>query len=148
MVRTHEQRVQEFEWPEEPRRERPAGLGWLCFGRVLRKRCPQCGVGRLFRSRFRLSARCEHCGLVYRREQGAQTGSMYLSTAVSEVFGALVIFAVWIFTDWNAWQSLAVGVPIVVFQSFAFLPYSMALWVAVEYLTDVCNREWWADPRP
>ena len=125
----------------------PGRLWRTCFTRALRRRCPQCGAGALFATRFRLRAECAECGLVYRRDQGVMTGSMCRSAAGREVFAVLVIAAVWLGTDWGPWVSIAVGVPLVAAFCYAFQPYSMALWVAVEYLTDVGNREPWARPR-
>lgn len=119
----------------------------ICLARVLHKRCPQCGEGRLFETYARLQRSCSACGLIYRREQGAMTGSMYLSAAVTQLFGAAVIAAVWLLTDWGALVSIAIGVPIVSIFCVWFQPYSMALWVAIEYLTDAGNRESWVEPR-
>lgn len=33
-------------------------------------RCPDCGLGSLYRSMFRMHTYCEYCGLIYEREQG------------------------------------------------------------------------------
>jgi uncharacterized protein (DUF983 family) len=123
------------------------GLWRVCLARALRRRCPQCGAGRLFERGFRLHRACSACGLVYRREQGAMTGSMYLSAAVTELFAAGVIAVVWLATDWGVALSIAIGLPLVGAFCWAFQPYSMALWVAVEYLTDAGNREPWVRPR-
>lgn len=124
------------------------GAIWrLCMGRTARKHCPQCGVGALFRSRFKLAERCDHCGLVYRRAPGAQTGSMYVCAAVTEAFAAVLILLVFVCTDWTPAFAMAVGIPLVLAFSYAFLPYSMAMWVGADYLTDVGNREWWAQLR-
>ena len=87
------------------------------------------------------------CGLIYRREPGAELGSMYLSATVSQLFAAGVFLAIWLGTDWGWQLSLLVSVPLVVSFCYAFLPWSMSLWTAVEYLHDVVNREWWARPR-
>ncbi len=84
-----------------------------------------------------------HGGLVFRREQGAMTGQMYLSAAVGQVLAALMFLGVWLFTDWGAGLALAVTLPVMVGFSYWFLPHSMALWVAIEYLTDRGNREPW-----
>jgi len=116
--------------------------------RVLRRNCPRCGEGELFSSRFKLHSECSRCGLVYRREQGAMTGQMYLSAVVTEIFAALLVIAVFVLTDWGPALSIAVGVPIVVLFSFWVLPKATALWVAVEYITDVGNREPWASHEP
>jgi uncharacterized protein (DUF983 family) len=125
----------------------PKALWRVCFARALAKRCPQCGLGPLFRGYARLHEHCAECGLVYRRESGSMTGSMYLSAAVTELFGALIVAVIFLGTDWSPGTSIAVGVPVVAAFCFAFQPYSMALWVAVEYLTDVGNREDWTRPR-
>ena len=117
---------------------------WATFLRAWRGRCPRCGAGLLFARRFRLAPSCSGCGLVYRREQGAMTGQMYLSAAVGQVLAALLFLGVWLGTDWGAALALAVTLPLVLGFSYWFLPRSMALWVAVEYLTDRGNREPWA----
>lgn len=124
-----------------------AGWRLLLLRRALAKRCPQCGRGAFFRAWARPREACSECGLIYRREPGALTGSMYLSAAVTEAFAALVIAAVWIGTEWGTLTSLAVGVPLVAGFCFWFLPYSQSLWAAVEYGTDLHNGEEWAHPR-
>lgn len=126
----------------------PQAGWWLFVRRVLRRRCPQCGEGRLFRAFARLERDCSACGLVYRREQGAQTGAMYLTAAVNELFAVAVLLFLWFVVDWSVVQSLVVGLSVVLAFSVAFLPYSMALWVAIEYWTDVHNGESWTSPRP
>jgi len=117
------------------------------FRRVLRGTCPQCGKGGLFERRARLRRQCDVCGLVYRREQGSMIGSMYLSAIASELFAAVVAVALFFGTDWSAALALPVGIALVLAFAAWFLPYSMSLWVAVEYATDVGNGEWWAKPR-
>lgn len=119
----------------------------LCVSRVLRRLCPQCGQGALFARYATLNERCAHCGLIYRRESGAELGSMYLATIVSPCFAAFLFGAIWIFADWSVALSLGVAVPLVLAFCYAFQPYSMGLWTAIEYLTDISNGEWWAKPR-
>ena len=72
---------------------------------------------------------------------------MYLSATVSQVFAALVFAGIWIATDWSPSTAFLVGTPPVLAFCYGILPLSMALWTAVEYVTDVANREWWARPR-
>jgi uncharacterized protein (DUF983 family) len=40
------------------------------LGRGLRKRCPHCGQGRIFRKWIEMYDRCDVCGLVYQRNPG------------------------------------------------------------------------------
>lgn len=69
------------------------------------------------------------------------TGQMYLSAAITELFAVLLIAVIWVGTDWSPMLSLAVSIPVVIVFSYAFLPKAMALWVAIEFLTDVGNRD-------
>jgi uncharacterized protein (DUF983 family) len=116
----------------------------LILRRVLARRCPQCGVGRLFGGYARLVETCARCGLVYRREQGAQTGTMYLTAAVSEAFAAALIFLFWWRFDWTPLAFVLATAPLVLAFCAVFLPLAQALWVGVEYLTDLHNQEPWA----
>jgi uncharacterized protein (DUF983 family) len=118
-----------------------------CFARGWRGRCPQCGTGRVFAAYGRPRRECDACGLVFRREQGAMTGSMYLSAAVTEIAAAALILGIFFGTDWSVALSLAVSVPLVLAFCAWWLPRSIGLWVALEYLTDAGNGEPWVDPR-
>lgn len=116
----------------------------LLVRRALARRCPRCGRGAIFARYARMHASCPSCGLVYRRESGAQTGSMYLIATATELFTAALVIAVFALTDWDPWTSILVCLPLVLGFCYAFLPWSMSLWVAVEYATDRLNRESWA----
>lgn len=96
----------------------------------------------------RLAVSCTECGLVYRREQGSQTGSMYLTAAITEVVAAVLVGLGWIFTDWSTPVFLAISVPLILVFSAWFLPVSQAFWVGVEYATDASNGEPWVRPVP
>ena len=134
---------------EKPSSGESPTRGWrrTLLKRAVAKRCPQCGANTLFAGYARLAPECSACGLIFRREQGAQTGSMYVSAAITEVFAALVILAVVALTDWSTTTRIAVGAPLVLVFCFLFLPYSQALWVAVEYGTDLHNGEDWVKPQ-
>ena len=131
----------------EPGGSPAAGWRLLFFRRALARRCPQCGAGRLYRGYARLHDRCSECGLIYRREQGAQTGSMYATAAVTQIFAALLIALAWLFTDWSVGPFLAVSVPLLLAFCGWVLPVSQSFWVGVEYVTAVMNGEDWARPR-
>ena len=75
------------------------------------------------------------------------TGSMYLSAVVTEILAAGLVIAIFVGTSWSAALSIGVSVPIVLLFSVWWLPRSIGLWVAVEYVTDLHNGEPWADPR-
>lgn len=124
------------------------GTRRLVLGRVLARRCPQCGVGALFRAYGRLAPSCPSCGLVYRREPGAQTGSMYLTAIASELFAAGLIFLLWWSFDWTPRTFVLVSAPLLLSFCALVLPFAQALWVGVEYTTDLEGGEPWAELRP
>ena len=111
--------------------------------RVLTRRCPRCGDESLFATRFRLNESCSNCNLVFRREQGAMTGQMYLSAVFTQILAALMVGVIFLGTDWSPLLSIAVSVPIIILFAYWVLPKSMALWVAIEFMTDIGNREPW-----
>ena len=55
----------------------------------------------------------------------------------------VLIVVIFLFTDWSAATSIAVCSPIVILFCYWSLPRFMALWVGIEYLTDVTNDEPW-----
>lgn len=119
---------------------------WRLFlARACRRRCPLCGEGPLFRSKFRLAERCTHCSMVFRREAGGMTGQMYLSAAVTEVLAAILVLAVFFLTDWSPWTSILVCVPLVALFCYWSLPFFMGVWVVIELMTDIVNREPWLE---
>ena len=119
----------------------------MVFKRCLTSRCPQCGDGQLFEAYSKLWERCAVCELRYRREHGAMTGAMYLSAVITEVLAALLCVALFLLTDWSVSTGLMVGIPIVIAFAFFSYPKTVALWVAVEYWTDLKNGEPWTKLR-
>lgn len=80
--------------------------------------------------------------MVLRPEQGGMTGQMYLSAAVTEVIGVLLAASLWFLTDWPVWVILLAALPVITVFSYWFLPKGMALWAAVDYLTDRHDQRW------
>ena len=113
-----------------PPTPRPAVL----LRRGLRKHCPVCDQGRLFRRWFRMAAVCPRCGLRFERIEGHWSGDLGLNTIVS--FSAL--FVVVLATTLLTWPDIdvtlvavlatltAVGVPLL------FFPFSKTLWLAID----------------
>ena len=125
----------------------PRALARRVARRALALRCPRCGARGMFRGFARLRERCPACDLVFRREQGAQTGSLVLTAAVHQVFAAVVILVIFAGTDWGLALQLSVSIPVVLAFCIAFLPWSQSIWAGIEFATDCVNREEWAQPR-
>ena len=77
----------------------------------------------------------------------ALSGATRSSLDRGRTHAAVLAVAGYLLTDWSTPVFLSVAVPVLVIFSYAFLPRSMAMWVAFEYMVDVSNGESWAQPR-
>ncbi|MEX0757810.1 MAG: DUF983 domain-containing protein [Acidimicrobiia bacterium] len=110
-----------------------AGFGTM-FGRGLRKRCPRCGGGGIFRSFGELHDRCPTCGLRFEREHGYWVGAMIINTVVT--FGLLLLVLVGGMILWwpdVPWTPLFVATVVVAgLTPILFQPRSRTVWMAIE----------------
>jgi uncharacterized protein (DUF983 family) len=109
----------------------PAGR---MISRGLRKRCPRCGAGNLFESRFTMRERCGRCVLKLEREEAHFVGAMAINLVVTEIlFGIMLIswaILAWPKPPWAAMTITGVGMNIVV--PILFFPVSKSLWTAID----------------
>lgn len=91
-----------------------------------------CGVGKLFRTYFRMHERCGRCGVGFAREHGQWVGSLDINTLLT----ALILMAgvgfgpLWpLKTSLIVWCSAAVVLPIATFR------FSRGLWTAIVHLS-------------
>ena len=54
-----------------------------------------------------MNERCPHCDLRFERESGYFIGAMYFAYALSLPTGGLMFFAIWYFTQWSMYRTLA-----------------------------------------
>jgi uncharacterized protein (DUF983 family) len=108
----------------------------LC-GRALRRRCPACGRGRLFRGWTQMVRRCPTCGLVLERgEVDYFIGAYMLNLIIAELIVVaamlVVLFVTWPRVPWTGmlWAIVILTVPAV----YATYPYSRSLWLALDLL--------------
>lgn len=104
--------------------------------RGLRKRCPRCGGGGLYRTWFQMVERCPTCGFLFEREPGFFVGAYFVNFAITE--GLLfVVVMVFLFVK-NADNAASVVWPLVVGGVFAvvapliFYPWSRTIWSAID----------------
>ena len=108
------------------------------IGRGLRRRCPNCGQGKVFSSFFRLNTSCSNCGFRFEREPGYWTGAIALNIAFVEVWVALLILGTVIATAPDIpWTSIwIVGLATNAVLPFLLLPYSRTLWMGLHLYFD------------
>lgn len=107
------------------------------LARGIRRRCPRCGLGRLFHGWYQLAESCDACDLKYEPLEGNSYWFMYYSTAG---FTGFIIIAMLLLEPENIWLARAIVlVAAVVFIVFT-LPYRKGLALAVDYLSERKNQ--------
>ena len=110
--------------------------GFTVMLRGVTRRCPRCGSGRLFSSRFKIRDRCPRCGLMLEREEGGFLGAMalnYLFTA----FVWLIVLVGWLVLDLPDLHVPALtitSIAIAAFVPLVFWPFSKTIWASVDFL--------------
>lgn len=107
-------------------------------GAILRRRCPECGEGPIFRAPLAMNERCPVCGLRFGRgEPGYFTGAMYVSYALAvPLIAALTLVESLFLPRWSLWQLVLLAwafcVPLIpwVWQ------YSRAIWIHFDQSID------------
>ena len=111
----------------------------LCI-RGLRLRCPECGLGRLYRSPFRMNAQCEYCDLIYEREQGYFIGAIYLNVIGTEslLLGTLLIYGLITGTVNELILTVLIGLALLL--PILFFPHSRSLWLSIDHILNPRER--------
>ena len=106
----------------------------VVLGRGLRRRCPQCGRGRVFSGWHTLVPACDHCGLDFLIYDTNTWAFMYLSTA--GITGVIVV-GMLLFPPTNRWLGRGVVLAVAVGLILGTLPLRKSVAIAVEYLVDL-----------
>ena len=104
------------------------------LARGLRKRCPRCGGGEIFRSYYTLEPQCPHCAYPFEREEGYWVGAVIVNTAVVEAIFFVLFIGILVATlpeiNWRA--MLVAGIVTNGVFPFLFFPYSKTVWMALD----------------
>ena len=104
-----------------------------------RKRCPHCGVGRLFAGRWRHLERCSQCGLVFERNPG----DTWAFTIIGDRLPIAAIIAVIYFGLVR--QHFAIGLTVIALLGGLVVwtaPNRWGVGIALHYISRVI----WPDP--
>ena len=106
----------------------------LMLWRGLRRKCPRCGGGGLFRGWFKMVDDCPHCHLHFEREPGYWVGAVAINTAVVGVLFTILLvgFSAATVPDIPWVTLLLLEIPLMGLGPAAFYPFSKTLWVAVD----------------
>lgn len=119
--------------PPPPAVSRQPASAWVVLRRGAGKRCPRCGLGRLFRSWYTLHNRCAECGLLYEPAEGNSWWFMYYSTAL---FTGVIVVGMLLLTPDNLWLGRAVVVAAWLAMIFLSMPYRKGLAIAIDHLSE------------
>lgn len=106
--------------------------------RGLRKRCPRCGVGPLFRRGIRFHERCSHCGLLYQRNYGDTWIFIVITDRIPLLFGIAALYFGLVSISWGGTAALffAVATPLLV-----TIRERTGLALALDYLSRLYFRD-------
>ena len=103
-------------------------------------RCPDCGLGPLYRSLFRMNAQCEYCDLIYEREQGYFIGAIYINVIATEslLVGTLLIYG--LISGKISQTILTVLVLLALTLPLVFFHHSRSLWLCIDHILNPTER--------
>ncbi len=109
------------------------------ISRSLRRRCPLCGEGKLFRLWLRMHLTCPKCGVTFAREPGYFMGSVYLNYGLTAAIVAGV-YPICLFQQLLPQNVLlTVGLIFCVVFPVLVFPFARSFWLGFD---EYC------DPRP
>ena len=108
------------------------------LGRGLRRRCPRCGEGQLFRRGLKTHQRCSECGLLYQRDYGDTLMFMIITDRIPILFGIAFLYFGIRPTGWLSTAFLfgALSIPLL-----ATLRERQGLALALDYLVRLHFRD-------
>jgi uncharacterized protein (DUF983 family) len=106
--------------------------------RGLRRRCPGCGEGQLFRRGLKTYERCSECNLLYQRDYGDTLMFMIITDRIPILFGiAFLYFGI----HPTGWLSTALFFGALSVPLLATLRERQGLAIALDYLLRVYLRD-------
>jgi uncharacterized protein (DUF983 family) len=100
--------------------------------RSLRRSCPYCGGGGIFKGCFTLKQRCPHCNTLFEHEEGFFLGSYVINIGFTELLTVLIV--VWLIagTSLSVLEMQIYGVVLAVGMPILFYPIALLLWVSLD----------------
>jgi uncharacterized protein (DUF983 family) len=99
-------------------------------------RCPECGLGPLYKSFFQMHESCSFCDLRFLREQGYFVGAIYLKVIATELF--IFITYLTLAISLRDVDRIAYGVLFVeaLVLPVLFNKHARSFWLCLDYLLD------------
>jgi uncharacterized protein (DUF983 family) len=108
--------------------------GWRLIGRAIALRCPRCGLGPIFDSRFQMRVSCAVCGVVFWKSEGEWLGPGVIDFSIASASG-LVAWAVLVFFGASAFVQLAFASLAALIIAAALSRWSRSFWTLLLYIS-------------
>lgn len=119
----------------------PLAPGGTIMWRGLRRRCPRCGEGAIFRGWFAMNNRCPACGRLFNRAPGYLLGSIYFNYGVTALLVVITYFSLYFSEALNGKQLLVALTAFSVLFPLWFFRYARSLWIAFDERWDPWPNE-------
>ena len=110
------------------------------LGRGLRLKCPDCGLGSLYVSLFRMHARCYYCDLVFEREQGYFIGAIYINIIATESTLLLTLLIYGLITGTVDQRILTILFVLAIVLPLTFFHHSRSLWLSIDHILNASEK--------
>jgi uncharacterized protein (DUF983 family) len=127
-------------WEKSPLRSRRGTAregqpsGRILARRALTLRCPRCGRGQIFGSRFRMNQICPVCGVTFWKAQGEWLGPAIMDYMVATA-SALLAWAILVLLGASATLQLIVASLAAIVITAAMSRWSRSLWTVFLYIS-------------
>jgi uncharacterized protein (DUF983 family) len=126
-------------WERSPLRPSGTGAaerlsGWRLVARAIALRCPKCGVGAIFGSRFRMRVSCPECGVVFWKSEGEWLGPGVIDYSIATASG-LVAWAVLVLAGTSAVGQLIFASLAALIIAGALSRWSRSFWTLLLYIS-------------
>jgi uncharacterized protein (DUF983 family) len=117
----------------------PSLSGWSLVGRAIALRCPRCGVGQIFDSRFRMKVFCPECGVVFWKSEGEWLGPGVIDYSIATLTG-IAAWAVLVLAGASAIAQLALASLAALIFAIALSRWSRSFWTLLLYISGDLNE--------
>jgi uncharacterized protein (DUF983 family) len=127
-------------WERSPLRTSRTGdskrtlSGWKLIVRAMALRCPKCGLGPIFDSRFRMRVSCPACGVVFWKSEGEWLGPGVVDYSIATASG-LVAWAVLVLFGVSPISQFAFAALAAVIIAAASSRWSRSFWTLLLYIS-------------
>ena len=112
------------------------------LGRGMRLKCPCCGHGPLFQTRFQMYEQCVACDERFEREPGQGFGTIYINLILTDAIVVTGFLLTNAFTSWSLPEQLAVWIPVAAAGPILLYRVAKGLWTSIIFFGEGLYLAW------